>query len=150
MKPESQDLAVAKSIGEYPQFVLKKRGLYYRPEGCGYTSDISGAGRYSEEDAKKQVYPHDEPVTMHSAPVEPYGRCVNSMRRALKTLGPAHRRKFIGELCVICDREFGNSEIDPSDVFDPNEMSQMFLIDAGPELYREAYLRTLNLWNPDA
>lgn len=46
-------------------YVLRKRGLFYRPNAAGYTSHIDEAGRYTKAEALKHVYPHDEPVTMH-------------------------------------------------------------------------------------
>lgn len=48
-------------------WVLRKRGLFYRPGDRGYTGNINDAGRYTYEEAKQRVYPHDEPVTMHLA-----------------------------------------------------------------------------------
>jgi hypothetical protein len=70
----------------------------------------------------------------------------NAIIDVLKTLDHDQRTKFIHELCKICDDDFGNSEISPSDVFDPNEMSQMFLIDCSCEQYCEALLKAVNLW----
>lgn len=34
-----------------PHFLLVKRGLYYRPNNCGYTGIKSEAGRYLESEA---------------------------------------------------------------------------------------------------
>lgn len=62
---------------------------------------------------------------------------------ALKKLNSEQRRQFIINLCIICDRDFGNSEVDPSDVFDPNEMAQMFLIDCSSEQLAEALFLTI-------
>lgn len=61
------------------------------------------------------------------------------LQQRLKTLSPEERRQFIINLCIICDRDFGNSEVDPSDVLDPNEMSQMFLIDCSIAQMNEAF-----------
>lgn len=33
-----------------------KRGLYYRPNNCGYTSDLLWAGLYSREDVMKYCF----------------------------------------------------------------------------------------------
>jgi len=44
---------------------LKKRGVWYRPNASGYTSDQRLAGRYTRDEAKRYEYPHDEPVTIH-------------------------------------------------------------------------------------
>lgn len=46
-------------------WVLRKRGLYYRPNAQGYTSCFGEAGRFTYEEAKKHEYLYDEPVTMH-------------------------------------------------------------------------------------
>lgn len=47
-------------------YVMRKRGLYYRPNDCGYTSCIGESGRYTYDEAKKREYLHgDEKVTMH-------------------------------------------------------------------------------------
>jgi len=50
-------------------FVLMKRGLYYRKDAAGYTSNISEAWRVTEAVANQYVYPYDEPVTKHPAPL---------------------------------------------------------------------------------
>jgi hypothetical protein len=68
---------------------------------------------------------------------------MNDLKEKLRKLDSDQRRQFIINLCQICDRDFGNSEIDPSDVFDPNEMSQMFLIDCSCEQYAEALYNTI-------
>src|SRR6202012_3498780 len=55
------------------QFVrLMKRGLWYRPDAKGYTSDVGEAGRYTLDEAMKLIHPDDEPVTMHKFPVPHY------------------------------------------------------------------------------
>lgn len=35
------------------RFVLIKRGLFWRPDGCGYTSDLLKAGVYDRATAEK-------------------------------------------------------------------------------------------------
>ena len=47
------------------EWVLMKRGYFYRPKAAGYTSNICEAGRWTEGEAREHVYPFDEPVTMH-------------------------------------------------------------------------------------
>jgi predicted RNA-binding Zn-ribbon protein involved in translation (DUF1610 family) len=46
-------------------YVLRKRGLFYRPKACGYTDRVEEAGRYTFDEAKAHEYLRDEPVTMH-------------------------------------------------------------------------------------
>lgn len=55
-------------MSEPTDWVLMKRGLYYRPKANGYTSNIEEAWRLTEAEADRHVYPHDEPVTKHRAP----------------------------------------------------------------------------------
>ena len=47
------------------QWVMMKRGLFYRPRSCGYTNRESEAGIYTEAEARSECDPRaDEPVTM--------------------------------------------------------------------------------------
>ena len=46
-------------------WVIRKRGLFYRPNDQGYTDRIEEAGRYTEWEAVRRVYAWDEPITMH-------------------------------------------------------------------------------------
>jgi hypothetical protein len=41
---------------EETPWLLMKRGLYYRPNDCGYTGIRDHAGRYSAEDAKARLH----------------------------------------------------------------------------------------------
>jgi Phage ABA sandwich domain len=50
-------------MGLPPEYVVMKRGLFYRPDDKGYTHKMSEAGRYTLEQAKEREYPHDDPVT---------------------------------------------------------------------------------------
>jgi hypothetical protein len=42
----------AREVG--PRYLLLKRGLYYRPDNCGYTGIKEYAGRYEESDASPE------------------------------------------------------------------------------------------------
>jgi hypothetical protein len=66
--------AIAVACGTHDRWVIMKRGLYYRPEAHGYTSNISEAWIVSEEIAEKQIthFPCDEPVTKLRAPLSDY------------------------------------------------------------------------------
>lgn len=50
-------------------YVLRKRGLFYRPGAHGYTDRIEEAGRFTFLEARVHVCHHDDPcdesVTMH-------------------------------------------------------------------------------------
>ena len=62
-----------------------------------------------------------------------------------ESLTVEQRNESVRQLCIICDREYGNSEIDPSDVLDPLEMSVMFL-SCPPNFRTEAILKATKLW----
>ena len=46
------------------RFLLMKRGMYWRPNACGYTYQKSAAGRYSKEEAESRCRPGEDGVTM--------------------------------------------------------------------------------------
>jgi hypothetical protein len=63
-----------------------KRGLYYRPQAKGYTSNIREAWIVSEEEADVHVYRHgEEQVTMHRAPAIDYCNDLHAMHEVEKT-----------------------------------------------------------------
>lgn len=37
------------------QWLIRKRGYYYRPDRAGYTANVAEAGRYTEEEAKQEA-----------------------------------------------------------------------------------------------
>lgn len=76
----------AEAMGLSNRFVLMKRGLYYRPEGHGYTANIAEAWVLLEHEANKHVYPHDEPVTKHPAPVPEFESDANAALTLAKAL----------------------------------------------------------------
>lgn len=47
------------------QVVIRKRGYFYRPEWCGYTSSLAEAGRYYRAEALAHAA-NSEGVTVHS------------------------------------------------------------------------------------
>jgi hypothetical protein len=61
-------ILVAEFVGE-TMVGLKKRGMWYRPDACGYTSSEAEAGRFTTEEAKKHEYKpagfEEEWVTIH-------------------------------------------------------------------------------------
>ena len=46
-------------------WVIRKRGYFYRPNRAGYTSDIAAAGRYTEADAKAEATLEPEHISAH-------------------------------------------------------------------------------------
>lgn len=56
-------LGVAIHIWGRRCYVVRKHGLFYRPDDAGYTSQIEEAGRYTLAEAKAREYRHDDPVS---------------------------------------------------------------------------------------
>jgi hypothetical protein len=89
MTPLTDEIVIerlAKRMGVSDQWVLMKRGLYYRPNAKGYTSSVSEAWVVSSTEADKHVYPHDEPITKHPAPKPAYLKSLDALQPVLKTL----------------------------------------------------------------
>lgn len=57
---------------------LKKRGVWWRPNGKGYTCNESEAWRLTPEQAKEYEYPHDEPTTIHQFSRPPYSTSISA------------------------------------------------------------------------
>jgi len=77
---------IAKACVTADKYVLMKRGLYWRKNAQGYTSNVAEAWLLSEKEADQYVYPYDEPVTKHRAPFPEYADDLNAMHEAEKTL----------------------------------------------------------------
>ena len=71
-----------------PQYRLIKRGLYYRPEAKGYTSEIAEAGLFTREFASKSVQSTHGEVSMHL--VEPSPIPDSEIEVARASLWAAH------------------------------------------------------------
>lgn len=118
MTPEEKQLRVAEFLGEFPRYLLVKRGLFYRPNACGYTDRLAEAGRFSPEEASDHVYPYgDEPVTKRLAPVPDYLHDLNATDRMESRLRPeltdfyehhlgvlTHTERLAACRCLIGDR----------------------------------------------
>ena len=70
---------------------------------------------------------------------------LDALRWVDESMSHDQRSKAILELVKVCDREHGNSEVSPSDVYCPIEMSAMFL-SCPPNFRTEAILKALDLW----
>lgn len=69
---------------------------------------------------------------------------LDDLRWVDETMTFEQRVAAVRALCVICDEQYGN-EIVPSDVYEPAEMSAMFL-SCEPHMRTEAILKSLGLW----
>jgi hypothetical protein len=48
-------------------WVIRKRGMFYRPNRAGYTSRITEAGRYTEAEARAEARVEPESISAHPA-----------------------------------------------------------------------------------
>ncbi len=62
--------AEAAQDGE-PMYLIRKGGYFYRPNFCGYTTDVAAAGRYSKEDAEAEATIEPRHMSAVPAPVIP-------------------------------------------------------------------------------
>jgi hypothetical protein len=51
-------------------WLIRKNGLFYRPDRSGYTADVIYAGLYTEDEAKAEA--HKEPHTMSAVHVSQF------------------------------------------------------------------------------
>jgi len=86
MSDEELKLEVAQLAGVADQWVIMKRGYFYLPKGNGYTLNIYEAWVVTEAEADKHVYPHDEQVTKHRAPLPDYPHDLNAVHEVEELL----------------------------------------------------------------
>lgn len=46
------------TIRERPAYLIRKRGMYYRPNSQGYTTNLIQAGRYTRSEAESITHPN--------------------------------------------------------------------------------------------
>jgi hypothetical protein len=116
MTTEEQIQIIAEFHGTTNRFVIMRRGLYYRLNAGGYTSDIEKAWILPEEEARKYEYPHDDPITIHPAPLPDYEKDLNVVREVEMLLWDTDMslgEKYILCLRKICERQSYYPEVAP-------------------------------------
>ncbi len=132
----AQQTALAKHLGLDRQFVLMKRGYYYRVNAAGYTDQLSEAWRVNEVEAKKHARSGQEPVTMHPLPWPDWAGDLNAMREVELTLTDHQHKQFRQHLILAAVEE-------------SNRLIAWSRIETSPSAAQrlEALLRTLSLWD---
>jgi len=134
---EEKQRRIAKDCSKDNLWVLVKRGLYYRPQGAGYTSNIQEAWVLSEEEAMKHVYPHDEPVTKRQAPLPDYFNDLDELNNAVMS-----NRDGLRDYCMTL-RRIVKRDTTPED----NELyGDINYYHATAAQRAEAYGLTMRLW----
>ena len=84
MKPEDINRAIAGHLG-WAWYAVEKGGWYYRQGGHGYTNRIQEAGRYTKDQAEKELV-RGEPMRIVQIPYPNYYQDLNAMHEAEKTI----------------------------------------------------------------
>lgn len=86
MTPEQINNAVAELRGQ--RYGIRKLGLWYRPEACGYTDRCNEAWSLPLEKAKEHESIHGEPddVTVRALPSPPYTTSLDACRELVEEM----------------------------------------------------------------
>lgn len=144
MTPSQINEAIARAVR--PQvYLLVKHGRYYRPNACGYTSNLSEAGRYTLEEAQKRQCVHGQPddVTMIPEPAPNYHGSLDACAEFEKKMLSRERNDYMDQLCVVMylhPKHF--------DVIATNSAVKMICATAAQRC--EAFLKCRSLWQEEA
>lgn len=133
---------LAETCGMYDRWTVMKRGYYYRPKANGYTSCISEAWILPEAEAKKHEYPHDDPVTIHRAPLPAFEISFDACALLHRSLSAVEREEFAQALFGIITGEDVPSESRLTISWEECAA----LMDASPEQICNAYAKVKGLW----
>ena len=131
MRPEELEMVIAEHVG-WAWYAVEKAGWYYRQGGCGYTNRIEEAGRYTREQAEKELV-RGEPMQIVQIPHPPYSRSLDALHEALQSLTELELFRYADEVCdLTCD---SNHDTD----------IQTMLMLSAKEL-AECYVRAIGKW----
>jgi hypothetical protein len=128
--------AIADATGVTQKVGLVKRGLWYRPNACGYTDRESEAGRYTMGEAKyhESVHGFPDDVMIRGFSPPDYVSDLNAMRDAESTLVSHNAERYANKLAIVV----GDSA--------RAEYRQFHLICATAKQRAEAFLKTFHRW----
>lgn len=106
------------------EWLIRKHGLFYRENYCGYTASIEVAGRYSEESAKNHARGCSGEVTMIKAPPPPYLTSLDALRPVLEKLNDEEWIGFQANLLLLRQ---------PQQKHDDNRSAWQWLLTLPPE-----------------
>ena len=130
---------IAAITGFHDKVGLKKRGLWYRPEACGYTNCECEAGRFTLEEAKKREYLLYEPVTIHRFKTPNYAESLDACKEFEGAIGKQALEYYAENLAVaVWGSAIGNTM---------SYLGVAQLITATPLQRCEAFLRLKGQWD---
>ena len=82
------------------EWLIRKRGYYYRPNRAGYTSSVLEAGRYTEQEAKDEAKIEPGKITaVHFSEVDSrYGRVIDefdAVNEMVKIMAPREYEDYL-------------------------------------------------------
>ncbi len=103
---------LAELVG-HDEWMILKRGYYYRPNGNGYTSSLSEAWKLPKSKAKKHEMYVDrkdvdycEKVFIEQAPIPNYCQSLDAVALVEAGLTDGDCQLYIGHLAKVTDAEF--------------------------------------------
>ncbi len=146
MNDQQLNNLVAEAIG-LDEWVITKNGYYYRPDACGYTSNLAEAWKVPLETAKKyEMYadnprvPFCEKVLIQKAPDPDFGEDLNETRKMETFLMRDENALFLNlyenELYRHCNLK---------NYLDSGKTSELFSWNAKASTRRKCFLKALKL-----
>lgn len=146
MNDQQLNNLVAEAIG-LDEWVIIKGGYYYRPDACGYTSNLSEAWKVPLETAKRYEMYADNPhvhfyekVLIQKAPTPDFGGDLNEARKMETFLMRDENALFLNsyenELRKRCNLK---------NYLDSGKASELFSWNARASTRRECFLKALKL-----
>lgn len=103
MSEEEINIAIAEYCG-CTWYAVEKAGWYYRQGGHGYTNRIEEAGKYSKEDAQKEIV-RGEPMSIVKIPHSDYCNDLNEMHEIEKMLDDDQWLEYMLNLQDVLQRD---------------------------------------------
>ncbi len=104
MKDQQINEAIAEITGTDKLVGLQRRGLWYRPQGHGYTGNVAEAWRLTFDEAKRHENLRDmEPVVIVKFPIPDYCNDLNAMHEAFEAIHISNidlLEHYLGELTL--------------------------------------------------
>ena len=136
MTDQEINIAIAEAHDRANLFAIEKGSYYYRQGGHGYTQDLAHAGRYTKEQAERELV-RGEPMRIVPIPHPDYCHDLNAMHDVILSIDDPHRRlDYVANLMTGC----GYRETYMQGLAD------FSVVNATARQRAEAFLRVKGLW----
>jgi len=128
MTNEEINRAVAEHVGTADQWLIVKRGYFYRPDAKGYTAHEPDAWKLPLAEAKKYEYLiGDEPVTLSRASIPNYAEDLNAMHDALQNLTEVELFRYADEVCDLTRDSNHDTDIQTMLMLSAKELAECYV-----------------------